>query len=185
MANYLKVEQVDVARELRNLRNHADRTNALFRERLGSRGRPTWFAVNALQEFVDFVRLWDIYDRIASEKPRTAVSVESGDIAALICRDVAELPDRTSPDDWPDAMLVTAEELQDIVRGRILQLEAEKAIAQTALEEVCACMLNGGDGATGDYGWIISRLTKARPMIREALRRLTNKDTADVGKPDA
>lgn len=32
---------------------------------------------------------------------------------------VAELPDRTSPDDWPDAMLVTACELRAIVRAEI------------------------------------------------------------------
>jgi hypothetical protein len=32
---------------------------------------------------------------------------------------VAELPDRTSPDDWPDAMLVTADELRAIVRAEI------------------------------------------------------------------
>jgi hypothetical protein len=32
-----------------------------------------------------------------------------------IVRDVAELPDRTSPDDQPDMMLVTAEELQIIL----------------------------------------------------------------------
>lgn len=32
---------------------------------------------------------------------------------------VAELPDRTSPDDWPDAMLVTADELRAIVTAEI------------------------------------------------------------------
>jgi hypothetical protein len=37
------------------------------------------------------------------------------DIAALICRDVAELPDRSSPEDWPEAMLVTHDELSRIV----------------------------------------------------------------------
>ena len=39
------------------------------------------------------------------------------EIAALIVREVAELPDRTSPDDWPEAMLVTADELTEIVRS--------------------------------------------------------------------
>lgn len=34
-----------------------------------------------------------------------------------VCRDVAELPDRTSPDDWPAAMLVTADELEIIIRN--------------------------------------------------------------------
>lgn len=32
-----------------------------------------------------------------------------------VIQHVAELPDRTSPDDWPDAMLVTAAELRDIL----------------------------------------------------------------------
>lgn len=32
---------------------------------------------------------------------------------------VAELPDRTSPDDWPDVMLVTADELRAIVSAEI------------------------------------------------------------------
>lgn len=32
------------------------------------------------------------------------------------CRCVAELPDRTSPDDWPEAMLITGEELAELLR---------------------------------------------------------------------
>lgn len=35
---------------------------------------------------------------------------------------VAELPDRTSPDEWPDAMLVTADELRAIVDAEIRAL---------------------------------------------------------------
>lgn len=35
--------------------------------------------------------------------------------AERICRDVAELPDRNSPKDWPEAMLVTHDELRAIV----------------------------------------------------------------------
>lgn len=37
------------------------------------------------------------------------------DLAAAVCRAVAELPDRNSPADWPEAMLVTHDELQKIV----------------------------------------------------------------------
>lgn len=33
---------------------------------------------------------------------------------------VAELPDRTSPDDWPEAMLVTADELRAIVKQALV-----------------------------------------------------------------
>lgn len=38
-------------------------------------------------------------------------------VVADICRAVAELPDRNSPEDWPEAMLVTREELGNIVRA--------------------------------------------------------------------
>lgn len=37
------------------------------------------------------------------------------DLAAAICRAVAELPDRDSPAHWPEAMLVTHAELRQIV----------------------------------------------------------------------
>lgn len=40
-------------------------------------------------------------------------------IADQIVQQVAELPDRTSPEDWPEAMLVTADELQAIVLGAL------------------------------------------------------------------
>lgn len=36
-----------------------------------------------------------------------------------ILNDVAELPDRTSPEDWPDAMLVTADELRAILQKHL------------------------------------------------------------------
>lgn len=39
--------------------------------------------------------------------------------ADRIVQRVAELPDRTSPDDWPEAMLVTAEELWEIVTSEL------------------------------------------------------------------
>lgn len=33
----------------------------------------------------------------------------------LIIRDVAELPDRTSPKDWPEALILTSDELKEIL----------------------------------------------------------------------
>ena len=36
-------------------------------------------------------------------------------VADDVVYDVANLPDRSSPDDWPEAMLVTAKELKRIV----------------------------------------------------------------------
>lgn len=41
------------------------------------------------------------------------------EIIVGVLRDVAELPDRTSPDDWPEAMLVTADELRAILTARL------------------------------------------------------------------
>ena len=38
-----------------------------------------------------------------------------------------------------------------------------------ALGAVKAAQLNGGDGAEADYGWNITRLNRARPLIRQAL----------------
>lgn len=48
------------------------------------------------------------------------------ELAALVCREVAELTDRNSPVDWPDAMLVTHEELRAIV---IAALESTERLA--------------------------------------------------------
>lgn len=41
------------------------------------------------------------------------------ELADRICRDVADLPDRTSPDDQPEMMLVTGEELHGIVMNAL------------------------------------------------------------------
>ena len=46
-------------------------------------------------------------------------------IADLIVRDVAEIPDRCSPDDQPEMMLVTSDELTHIVMRRLAALEAD------------------------------------------------------------
>lgn len=40
-------------------------------------------------------------------------------IANQVCQSVAELPDRDSPPDWPQAMLVTSDELRNIVLNAI------------------------------------------------------------------
>ncbi len=48
-------------------------------------------------------------------------------VKALIdsaCREVAELPNRTSPDDWPEAMLVTADELAAILSALLRRPQA-------------------------------------------------------------
>lgn len=41
------------------------------------------------------------------------------DLISRIIKRIAELPDRTSPDDWPEAMLVTSGELDLILREEL------------------------------------------------------------------
>lgn len=57
-------------------------------------------------------------------------------VANAIARDVAELPDRSSPPDWPLAMLVTADELTEIVERHLADaLERSEAGRVQGLEE--------------------------------------------------
>ena len=39
----------------------------------------------------------------------------------LIIRDVAELPDRTSPNDWPEALILTSDELKEILSNHFTE----------------------------------------------------------------
>lgn len=48
-----------------------------------------------------------------------------------VVQDVAELSDRNSPEDWPEAMLVTGDELRQIIERR-----AKEAIKQHDAEPV-------------------------------------------------
>lgn len=51
-------------------------------------------------------------------------------LATSVCRSVAELPDRDSPDGWPEAMLVTADELHLIVREAVIEAQEAAPAAQ-------------------------------------------------------
>lgn len=55
------------------------------------------------------------------------VVVRRPDIATRIIQRVAELPDRNSPEDWPEAMLVTGNELQLIIGEEIAPIVEETA----------------------------------------------------------
>lgn len=45
----------------------------------------------------------------------------------------------------------------------------ERRLMREALVAVQDAMLSGGDGVSGDFGWSITKLNKARPLIRAAL----------------
>ena len=48
-----------------------------------------------------------------------AAPADHKQVSAAICQRVSELPDRNSPEDWPEAMLVTADELSMIVADEL------------------------------------------------------------------
>ena len=67
-------------------------------------------------------------------------------IATEIVQAVAELPDRTSPDEWPEAMLVTAVELQSIVLAALA--------APVAVRTVPESFSTGGDRHNAAKAWL-------------------------------
>ncbi|WP_252720782.1 hypothetical protein [Acinetobacter radioresistens] len=54
-------------------------------------------------------------DAKAQAVPEGFVLFQNKEKIELIIRDVAELPDRTSPEDWPEALIVTSVELEEIL----------------------------------------------------------------------
>jgi hypothetical protein len=71
----------------------------------------SWQAVAAFHHHV----LVGVVDQMRQTAPARIALLDAAGIAANVCQEVAELPDRSSPDDWPEAMLVTHEELRAIV----------------------------------------------------------------------
>lgn len=76
----------------------------------------------------------DVYDR-AAQIDETADAVldlilthRADAIATRVCRMVAELPDRNSPAEWPEAMLVTHEELRSILLEEVRSTALEAAL---------------------------------------------------------
>ncbi|MBD9583614.1 hypothetical protein IB269_19660 [Delftia sp. DLF01] len=68
----------------------------------------------------------------ALEAP-AAPALDAKAIAEDVCQRVAELPDRDSPTDWPEAMLVTGPELINAVTCEIMQ-----ALAAAKGSQPCA-----------------------------------------------
>jgi hypothetical protein len=65
---------------------------------------------------------------------------ETGDVRQMIddvVQRVAELPDRDSPDDWPEAMLVTADELRTILLEEFSRLTNQVSLLTAKLEKSC------------------------------------------------
>ena len=91
---------------------------------------------------------WESWAEDRSEKEVLSANVSGIDVDAVI-RNVSELPDRTSPDDQPDLLMVTADELRLILseaqpanvaamEARVKELEAENEKFRNAMSKIAA-----------------------------------------------
>jgi hypothetical protein len=96
-------------------------------------------------------------------------------ISQSVTQDVCDLPDRTSPEDWPEACLVTGKELDRIVRqaieGSALIAQARRALE---LEGVLRELVGQVDPPASDesHDWP-ARFRKALNAARAALQEPT------------
>ncbi|WP_230680954.1 hypothetical protein [Paracidovorax cattleyae] len=72
------------------------------------------------------------------QQASTPAEEDADGIALDVCRQVAELPDRNSPEHWPQAMLVTADELHMIVREAIAATPTKEAELRAELARLNA-----------------------------------------------
>ena len=92
-----------------------------------------------------------------------------------ICTDVGELPDRTSPDDQPEMLLVTAEELdticdrhiRDLLDALPQQAATDEARYRDALEQIQQATIDGK--VCDDVAWF-DKFTTLHDFIEETLR---------------
>lgn len=111
----------------------------------------------------------------------------------LIIRDVAELPDRNSPEGWPEAMIVTGDELRKIVSRHLADALAAADAEVERLREECAkaeklwktaaidaerarTTLGGMENAARILDASATRAEAARNALRAALARIIAAD---------
>ncbi|WP_295537900.1 ASCH/PUA domain-containing protein [uncultured Pseudacidovorax sp.] len=111
------------------------------------------------------------------EQP-AASTVPATDIGARICRAVAELPDRNSPEDWPEAMLVTHDELLAIVVAE-MQDAAPAAVEREALKDWTIHRTDPGDWVLTHPWWGIGVFNTDDPSARA---RITAAFLSDYAK---
>ena len=78
-------------------------------------------------------------------------------IAAAVCQRVAELDDRSSPADWPEAMLVTQDELHTILIEELATLSTPQAQPADALTQAALDVLTERRRQVEAEGWTAER----------------------------
>jgi hypothetical protein len=113
----------------------------------------------------------------AAESQLTALRGALDGLADRVIRQVAELPDRTSPEDWPEAMLVTSSELVGIITAalstdsladQIATAKAEHSAAVDALLEAAALAVSTSNETTSEPQIVTLRCRACQaPVITE------------------
>lgn len=148
---------------------------------------------------IDTSRAWDGFraGRASLPAPQQATSHVETDWISNVIRDVSELPDRSSPDDEPDMMLVTAAELRSILETHApQQATPERHLTVTTNQQGEAVMVSWQDDehrildvvwerkpATPEpVGWTDADADAARLAMELECLLLDTKDTAAVSR---
>ncbi|MGQ8878779.1 hypothetical protein ACUTR7_14820 [Delftia sp. NA_296.1] len=110
----------------------------------------------------------------SAKDQKAPAALNAAAIAEAVCQRVAELPDRNSPEDWPEAMLVTGTELIDLVTCEITQ--ALTAAPQAPeVDGLALIERQHPKGMTGvharqlfRYGWSAGEIAEVAKEIRLA-----------------
>lgn len=128
--------------------------------------RDEWARLMRVDSRMPGLRLIDLAEVQAESVPNLTPSA----IAAAVCQRVAELDDRSSPADWPEAMLVTADELQTILIEELAAAlpvpQAKPADALPLTDDQIEAEFTGSGGMwTGEY-WKIED-ADLHPYVRK------------------
>lgn len=106
-------------------------------------------------------------ERLAAEREAVGAASEAPpDWIDEVIQAVAELPDRTSPDDWPDAMLVTGDELRDILADRGVRPPSDSPTGERCSD--CGARMVWSDPDANTPAWMCPRCVHERMVRAEA-----------------
>lgn len=112
---------------------------------------------------------WPDYQKVpAPTGAMEAAKAFAQHIADELVQRLMELPDRTSPDDWPEACLVTGKEMEDMVLTSMLDdddlatlLTAREAAVREACAKVAEEWRDGNPNANAGVAWTARKIAAA------------------------
>jgi len=113
-------------------------------------------------------------DELQARRAADPTEAQLDELVSDIVGEVAELPDRTSPDSDPTAMLVTEEELCRVLEARLAAHFGRLALGQRELEAhvkgvegMKVYLLTKGDGSDGNE-WSVISIHSTRILAEKA-----------------